>query len=73
MSAMTKPSRARGSNRGGCGGGYEQTDPEYCANRLRELRQAYDTLEPRWRGVLLQGLSRYERNIVVDRRLEIPA
>jgi len=30
--------RARGQNQGGCGGGYEPTDPDYDEKRLRQLR-----------------------------------
>ena len=72
MNALAQPGRARGGNRGGVGGGYEVTSPTYDRDKLRRLRQAYDALEPRWRGVMLQGLSRYERQFVVDRRMEVP-
>jgi hypothetical protein len=69
---VTKSQRARGSNRGGCGGGYEQTSDTYDSDRLREMRQAYLSLDPKWRGVMLQGLSRFEREVVAG-RAQVPA
>jgi hypothetical protein len=70
--SMSKSSRARGSNRGGCGGGFERTNPDYDSEKLRRLRADYDALEPRWRDVFLAGLSRFEREMVLNRRREIP-
>jgi hypothetical protein len=69
--SIAQSSRARGATRGGCGGGYERTSPSYNADRLREMRQTYDALEPKWREVFLNGLSRFERAVVTDRRMEI--
>lgn len=54
---MCGTGRARGSNRGGTGGGYERTDPDYEHNRLRRLRTEYLSLEPKWRATFLRGLS----------------
>ena len=71
MSGLVKSSRARGSTRGGCGGGYEQTSETYDADKLRKLRGEYDRLWPRWRKAFLKGLSRYEQAVVTDRRIEI--
>ena len=68
---VSKSSSARGSNRGGCGGGYERTNPEYDGDKLRRLRREYDAMEPGWRPVFLEGLSRYEKEVVVNRRIEI--
>lgn len=62
---------ARGSNRGGIGGGYEATNPEYDGDKLRKLRVDHDAMEPHWRETFLAGLSRYERKVVTDRRIEI--
>jgi hypothetical protein len=70
MSAMAKSERARSSNRGGCGGGYEQTSDTYEPDKLRRLRQTYDALEPKWRPVFLAGLSKWEQKAVVDRSME---
>lgn len=64
-------SRARGSNRGGTGGGYERTNPEYDGDKLRRLRAEYDAMEPQWRSIFLDGLSKYERAVVENRRMEI--
>lgn len=60
---VAKTSRARGGNRGGCGGGYERTDPDYESKRLRKLRADYLATHPNWRGVFLEGLSRFERGV----------
>ncbi len=67
---MTKGERARGGNRGGCGGGYEATSDTYEADKLRRLRQTYDALDARYRPVFLAGLSRWEQRAVKDRRME---
>lgn len=69
---LSKTSSARGANRGGCGGGYEATNPEYNGDRLRKLRADYDALAPQWRSTFLAGLSRWEQKFVTDRRIEIP-
>ena len=61
---ITKSTSARGSNRGGVGGGYERTNPEYNAD--------YDALEPQWRPVFLDSLTKFERAYVTDRRIETP-
>lgn len=71
MTAMRNPTRARGANRGGCGGGYEQTNPDYERDKLRRLRQTYDELAPQFRDTFLEGLSRWEQKVVTDRRVEI--
>ena len=54
---MRGTGRARGSNRGGTGGGYEHTDPDYEHNRLRRLRTEYLSLQPKWRAMFRRGLS----------------
>lgn len=66
-----KSQRARGSNRGGNGGGYEATNENYDGDKLRRLRAEYDAMAEDWRGIFLDGLSRYERAVVVDRHIEI--
>ena len=70
MSGMARSERARGSNRGGCGGGYEATNPDYESDKLRRLRQTYRALSPEYRRVFLEGLSRWEQKAVVDMRME---
>ena len=73
MSAkITKSTSARGSNRGGVGGGYERTSDSYNADRLRRLRADFDALEPKWRPVFLDSLTNWERVYVTDRRIETP-
>ena len=73
MSAkITKSTSARGSNRGGVGGGYERTNPEYNADRLRQLRRDYDEMEESWRPVFLDSLTKWERAYITDRRMETP-
>lgn len=62
--SVPKSGRARGPNRGGCGGGYEPTDPDYEAKKLARLKREYAALEPRWRETFLAGLSRWEREQV---------
>ena len=58
---VLRSSRARGSNRGGTGGGYEQTDPDWAEKRLRRLRQEYESLEPYWQERYLKGLPLADR------------
>ena len=68
MSAKVgKPSRARGGNRGGCGGGYEATDPDYDDKRMARLKREYAALGPEWREVFLDGLSRFEQDVVTGK------
>ena len=57
--------RARGPNRGGVGGGYERTDPDYEAHKLQRNTAEYLALEPQWRATFLRGLSRFEREQVL--------
>lgn len=65
MRAIKQSGRARGGNRGGCGGGSEPTDPDYASKKLRKLRADYEKLDPEWRKTFLDGLSRFERKFVV--------
>lgn len=64
---VQKPGRARGSNRGGCGGGYEATDPDYAVKRLAQLKREYRSLDTEWREVFLGGLSRFEQDVVTGK------
>lgn len=59
--------RARGSNRGGVGGGYEATDPDWESKRIRRLRAEYDSLEGHWKDSYLKGLSRADARGVLNR------
>jgi len=59
--------RARGGNRGGVGGGYEQTDPEWDNTRIRKLREEYDSLDKKWREWYLKGLNKADRYAVLNR------
>ena len=67
MATVSRSQRARGSTRGGCGGGYEQTDPNWDATRARRLRDEYDSLDEHWQRSYLKGLSRYDRWIILNR------
>jgi hypothetical protein len=60
MKAIKASSRARGSNRGGCGGGFEITDPDYCEKKLAKLKADYLACPPEWRETFTKGLSRFE-------------
>lgn len=59
--SMARSKRARGATRGGVGGGYEPTDPDYEAKKLARLRREYAALDRRWHETFLAGLSRWER------------
>ena len=67
MKKMTKSVRSSriGGLRGGLGGGYEQTDPDYDIKRIQRMRAEYLSLEPSFREMYLSGLSRFERIAVV--------
>lgn len=67
MSGRKQSSRARGANRGGVGGGYEQTDPDWEIKRVRRLRAEYDSLTPDWRATYLRGLSAADKRAVLNR------
>lgn len=67
MSRIKQSSRARGGNRGGVGGGYERTDPDYDIKRIQRLRAEYDSLDQRWRETYLKGLSREDARRVMNR------
>ena len=65
---IASSSRARGSNRGGCGGGgYEQTNPDYNQDKLKRLKSEYEVMDPRWRRMFLEGLSPYEQAYVTGK------
>lgn len=64
---MKQSSRARGGNRGGIGGGYERTDPDWDIKRIQRLRAEYDSLDPSWRQTYLKGLSDADRWRVLKR------
>lgn len=59
--------RARGGNRGGVGGGYEQTDPDWDRKRIQRLRAEYDSLDPEWRSTYLRGLNEADKRAVLNR------
>jgi len=69
MKPVRQSSRARGGNRGGIGGGYEQTDPDWERKRIARLRAEYDSLEERWRPEYLRGLSREDAWQVTHREI----
>ena len=58
--------RARGSNRGGCGGGYERTDPDYQNHRLAKMRQEYLSLPSNWKEQYLGGLGKFDKAILLE-------
>jgi hypothetical protein len=66
------PTRARGGNRGGCGGGYENTDPDYTDKRLAALRREYRTCPDQWKDCFLTGLSKFEQDYLTKRKRELP-
>lgn len=68
MKKMNQSSRARGGTRGGIGGGYELTDPDYEDKRIHRLKQDYMSLEPAWRERFLAGLPRTDQ-IALNRLL----
>jgi hypothetical protein len=65
--AIGNSGRARGGNRGGCGGGYEPTDPDWDSTRIRTLRAEYDSLEQCHRESYLKSLSKFDRWQVTHR------
>ena len=67
VSGWKQSSRARGSNRGGIGGGYEHLDPDWEGKRLRRLRTEYDSLDPQWQEAYLVSLSKLDRSLVLKR------
>ena len=67
MSGWKQSSRARGANRGGTGGGYEQLDPDWDIKRIRRLRAEYDSLTPGWQETYLRGLSESDKRAVLKR------
>ena len=70
--SMGNSIRARGSNRGGAGGGYERTEENYFGNKIRKLRAEYDALAPEWRQIFLDDLPKWDAALVRDRTREIP-
>ena len=67
MKAWGNSRRARGGNRGGIGGGYEHTDPDWDIKRIQRLRIEYDSLEPEWRSTYMKGLSEADRWAIRNR------
>ena len=67
MSRIKQSSRARGSNRGGVGGGYEPLDPDFDIKRIQRLRAEYDSLDGRWRDTYIKGLNRSDAWYVLNR------
>lgn len=67
MGRINKSSRARGGNRGGTGGGYERTDPDFDRKRVQRMRAEYDSLQGAWRETYLRGLSREDKRAVLQR------
>ena len=66
---ITSSSRARGSNRGGCGGGgYERLDPDFDQKRLASIKAEYLSLDARWRQTYLDGLPKADQ-FALDRLL----
>lgn len=67
MRGWKQSSRARGGNRGGVGGGYEQTDPDFDLKRIRRMRAEYDSLTPDWREVYLRALDESDKRAILKR------
>lgn len=67
MRGWKQSSRARGANRGGTGGGYEQTDPDFQQKRIARMRAEYDSLTPGWRETYLRGLDEADKRAILKR------
>jgi len=66
---MTGSSRARGSNRGGCGGGgYERTDPDFEVKRVQRIHADYLALDGLWREQFIRSLPKADQ-FALDRLL----
>lgn len=65
---IKQTSRARGGNRGGVGGGYEATNPEYEQDKAKRLLADYRALDPMWRERFVRGLPKAEQ-VALDRLL----
>lgn len=66
---IASSSRARGSNRGGCGGGgYERLDPDFDLKRIQRMRAEYLSLDGHWRQMYLNGLVKSDQ-VALDRLL----
>jgi len=62
-------SRARGSNRGGCGGnGYERTDPDFEVKRVQRIHADYLALDGLWREQFIRSLPKADQ-FALDRAL----
>ena len=68
MSASQPPrKRAFSPNRGGSGGGFEQTNPDYEALKLQRLKADYAACPPQFKQLFLDGLSHWERGQLTGR------
>lgn len=56
---MPRTSRARGGNRGGCGGGYEQTDPDYNDTQGAKIAADFRKCPANWKETFLVGLPQW--------------
>lgn len=65
---MTSSSRARGGNRGGIGGGYERTDPDFEQKRIQRIHADYLALDTMWREQFLRSLPKADQ-FALDRLL----
>ena len=65
--SIGKPSRARGSSRGGCGGGYEPLDPDFDIKRMQRMRTEYDSLDDHWKHEYLNTLSKSDQYHITHR------
>lgn len=70
MKKLQHSNRARGGNRGGVGGGYEQTDPDWESKRIKRLRAEYDSLDTAWRETYLKSLDEADRRLILHRDRE---
>ena len=66
MRQMQASRRARGGNRGGTGGGYEQTDPDYEAKRIQRMKAEYLSLDGGWRETYLRGLTPTDQRCLME-------
>jgi hypothetical protein len=66
MRRIKASERARGGNRGGTGGGYEHTDPDYEANRIQRMKAEYLSLDNGWRETYFRGLTPGDQRCLME-------
>jgi len=67
---LKESSRARGSTRGGCGGGggYERLDPDFEIKRIKHIHSDYLALDKMWQEQFVRSLPKADQ-FALDRLL----